>query len=107
MLFSLVHLQLGTGFVVRGCNDKDIANAFPTVVGLGAPVAMLGAVHRKKPYPSLKPQPRASLLQFVHSDAKGNPPEGPGRCIKTSSEGEGYPASASVNAEVAATSQGG
>lgn len=42
-------------FVVCGCNDKDTANTFPPVVGLGYPVAMLGAVHGKKAYTSLKP----------------------------------------------------
>lgn len=57
MLFLLVHLRPRAGFVACGCNDKDIANAFLTVVGLGAVVATIGAVHRKKSYPSLKPQP--------------------------------------------------
>lgn len=37
------------------CNDKDTANTFPPVVGLEDPVAMLGAVHGKKAYTSLKP----------------------------------------------------
>ena len=89
MLFSLLHRPPRAGFVARGCNDKDIANAFHTVIGLGALVSTLGAVRRKKSYPIPKLQRRASLLQCVHSDPKGNPPEGPGGRIKTGSEGEG------------------
>lgn len=61
MLFLLVHLWPRTGFVVCGCNDKDIAKAFPTVVGLRAPVTTLGAVRRKK---TTLPKPEASAMRI-------------------------------------------
>lgn len=45
-----------TGFVASRCNDKETLNALPPVVGLGAPVTVLGAVWTKEPYLRLKPQ---------------------------------------------------
>lgn len=64
-------------FVVCGCNGKDTANAFPPVVGLGEPVAVLGAVHGKKK--SLH-KSEASAVSITASSCssgpKGNPPEG-------------------------------
>lgn len=73
MLFSLAHLRPRTGFAVCGCNDKDIANAFPT--DLRAPVATLGA-DTFKPYPSLKLYRCFSLfilpLKETHQKALGD-----------------------------------
>lgn len=42
VFISLFHLWLRAGYVACRCSDKDIANAFPTVVGLGTPVTAFG-----------------------------------------------------------------